>query len=1042
MAPPSQHIHGLRHHHAVHHDHEAHEITGNGATEDHPHAIRGVSVRDRRCDSPPATQPQHCEARTCACQELLDAQEVLREWHLRCVQTEAELRALQGCSAEEDNHEDDNKAAICAKGVGNGGVPFSEAQRILSQVLALERHVVELQVWRGSVEQEVSVALARAEALEVRLPDERACADVVGVKAGVTYARTKELIISRELEQSRSEEACNKLWLEGQRFVDEARSLEATLPELEDAASTQDQLSVGVSEVQAETEGVEQARERLWMRREELRNRRHDFIDSHARSVRATALARKLVQARNGALHRLHGELSLARSKNDRNRRQAKGLLEQCRGELADSVARADSAVERLCKVKQQHGKEVRCLRVTAVGLQTEVDQHLQSIETSDAEVDRLCNQEVELESERRRHFDEEVLLEDQARRLRMEAQRLEIEVSGVKHAECSSARERLYTKEMELAEALRDNSRLEEELPRIWVRIEKTEAASRELSTELEEEHSACGIACEEAARLCKLEEHVAELQEKNVGLVERHTQWQESTKQAQKRHDRHVSDMHEAVRRAARLKSQHDELFEALRTAKSKGCEGLIVAMEPVMGRVNKKVDALTSCLDILVSGPKKISNSDSWLEIDVSSTSQRGQVTLQRRLQAEREREMEALLAAERQKVLVEQQRSLDDAKRRGFEMQKAMNERRHVEVELARCQQALELARQSAQSELEGFRAQVRLVDREALEGAEAVTAEYSDLLQKQALQRNAMQVQVNELRREVEEERAYQPTWATSCRGSLLVEPDGEYWEQKHVPSDLLMQRLASADAEAEALRREEEELSHAHVRLKAAFIAMQQHGERRPIEGPRRLAAESTGRCGTKTASRGNGSVRSLASTSASPRQHTQSTSRSSANTSGSSTNVPPSVPVVQVGVQLSASTQSISTHLSSTSGSVANFSGSQVPGGEGSGGQLGQAVSVPLRIPLDTVETRKGISQASGGRCSTIGGGAGGSGGGAARAEVLDVALTTCAQVDVGVTGAGGGVPLGGNMYTWPQWRESPEDRRVVHDDIPRTLG
>lgn len=108
--------------------------------------------------------------------------------------------------------------------------------------------------------------------------------------------------------------------------------------------------------------------------------------------------------------------------------------------------------------------------------------------------------------------------------------------------------------------------------------------------------------------------------------------------------------------------------------------------------------------------------------------------------------------------------------------------------------------------------------MKLVDREATEGAEAVTAEFSDLLQKQALERDVLQAQVEELRAQVD----------GGMQESAGAEEDGGD-ALPNMPTPVLLQRLAQEEAEAEALLAEEEELLQASVKLKAAMLASKQH---------------------------------------------------------------------------------------------------------------------------------------------------------------------------------------------------------------------
>lgn len=744
--------------------------------------------------------------------ELQDADESRRTWRLRCIQAEAERRKLFS-----------QNPGASGGALPSGAPPQAETQAKLAKAIALERQIEELGTLLATLEEDVGPVRTRAAAMNERIADRRAATEQA---ASLAVASRSELLAqetANSLARDEHRKKCDILMEEARTAFAECEPSASVEEELGNALTAESEVTQILQILEQDIALVLRDRERLWMTREEVRNKHCDLTDSHAQATREAAAAKHAAQVRNTAMSRLQGEVLRTRSRSERKRRVLEGHLMQCRSELAEAAGRADAAGERLRKLKQQQGKQLRDLRSETSGLQSEVEEHLLAIETSEASLLAVRNEEAELETWRLEQISGERALDERAAACQAELSMLEHEVAA-REAYGNLGLQRLRKCEEELSQEECFIESCWVEAASLRAQAEHAEIASQQVRDELSEERELSGDQGDDLEKLEALETKVKGMKAQNAELVAEHLQLQESAKQSQKSYDKSLADLQEAIRRTKTLKGQHDQLVEPV--ASSRNREALINVMEQALSRVNKKAEAVITCLE---SGPGG-SSSKAARGSDANSASalvQRSQAALQRRLNDEHERSMESLLAEERKKVVAEQQRSLTEARRRTSELQKARQERRRLQENLARCQQSYDWIRRSSESELLGLEAQVKLVDREATEGAEAVTAEFSDLLQKQALERDVLQAQVDELRAQVNGACDRSRDDAIS---ETIDENDDASMSPSYqaLPSTVVMQRLVEEEVEIEGLRAEEEDLQQAHVKLKAAVVASQQ----------------------------------------------------------------------------------------------------------------------------------------------------------------------------------------------------------------------
>lgn len=446
--------------------------------------------------------------------------------------------------------------------------------------------------------------------------------------------------------------------------------------------------------------------------------------------------------------------------------------------------------------------------------LQEEVDERLKAIEAHEAELAELRERGREINEDQELHVGREMRLEEQALHKRSEAALLE-GLIGTEASEHEALAGQIQHAEAGQEAVVQQIAATEAMLKGEWERQAEEARVCEALRSAVQEEYAECGAGpdgdCKEQraeiAVLTGLKEQAQAAKRRNQQLKEEQSKLQENAKQVQKALDRHLADIGEATRRATRLKQSHSELQEIFPSTGPRFREQLVSAVDRAMDRVNKKTDALVSYLEGKEAGPRRSPRVGGDERLN-------GEAALQRRLLTATQQAMEAALTDERKKVIAEQHRILDDAAKRSQELEAARAERRRLAEDHTAVRKDYEMVRQQVKSECEGLHEQVESVDREPALGADVVTAEFSDLLQKQALERDVLQRQTDELRAEIE--------IRENCGDEDEV--DNHEAGEKPSPAELL-QRIAEAEAEADALRQEEENLRHALVGRKATHVA-------------------------------------------------------------------------------------------------------------------------------------------------------------------------------------------------------------------------
>jgi len=146
-------------------------------------------------------------------------------------------------------------------------------------------------------------------------------------------------------------------------------------------------------------------------------------------------------------------------------------------------------------------------------------------------------------------------------------------------------------------------------------------------------------------------------------------------------------------------------------------------------------------------------------------------------------------------------------------------------------LGRRRQELASARLKLECEDQAWEAQVSRLDKEAQQGAEALEAELTEMLQKQALEADLLQRQVADLRRQAAAQNAADALSASTGAGAAAG-------ASEEAALQALRERLQKADREVQDLQSERAGVHAANVKLKAALVAARGSGSTAEARGP------------------------------------------------------------------------------------------------------------------------------------------------------------------------------------------------------------
>lgn len=689
-------------------------------------------------------------------QQLLDADEESRTWRLRAIQAEAELRALQvdvpgSPKMESLDSESGDTGGAGSEQAASLNKP-QDLQVVLSQVLGLEKHLEEWEPWRAKLLEETQVAKAEAQKLQVLLDAQKAELPRAEREAKEASQEAQILQEERAKVKAAHDARCALIAQEIHELLLNAgvRRVGESLVSLQQGEAALQAIQNSTRQLDDDVKETAQKREELCMRLEG---------------------ARQALQSRQPMLTKLQGEVSRIRSRSERKKKQLEAQLNQSLLEMKDAKGRMDAADEALRKVRHQHSKQLRSVKSQTSSLQAEVDAHIQASEAAEQEMQELRERESELESSERHFFQQEEDLMQQAIRAKERLSSLEQQT------------ERFEGERRTLIEELQP---LEEE----WEQVELQAKALQDLAdadTLKAKEHQFAAVGCkeeidahlrefasqaDELTMLSGLEAEVTDLRKRRDQLISERTALEDASKASLQSLEQQLSDLREAQRRSTQLKAAHEDFVKLLPPSSLRQV-AMSVAAEQSLLRISRKADQLHSYFE----GPGRPAAGNgppgSSRRITRMSASKENLATTSGRLAEQLMEAAETIVRDElkesRQTLVDLQQKLADGSNKRGQEIFNLRSQRRELEEELCRVEAAVHSASTSSAALVAELEQHLKELQKEASTDEATVAAEFSDLLQQQLLERDALKSQVEELRRAEAEEAAKSEMAAAALR---------------------------------------------------------------------------------------------------------------------------------------------------------------------------------------------------------------------------------------------------------------------------------
>eukprot|EP00435_Cladocopium_sp_Y103_P027704 s1791_g6.t2 len=712
-------------------------------------------------------------------QQLLDADEESRTWRLRAIQAEAELRALQvdvpgSPKMESLDSESGDTGGAGSEQAASLNKP-QDLQVILSQVLGLEKHLEEIhewEPWRAKLLEETQVAKAEAQKLQVLLDAQKAELPRAEREAKEASQEAQILQEERAKVKAAHDARCAVIAEEIHELLLNAgvRRVGESLVSLQQGEAALQAIENSTRQLDDDVKETAQKREELCMRLEELKTRHLNNMETRAKSARDVQGARQALQSRQPMLTKLQGEVSRIRSRSERKKKQLEAQLNQSLLEMKDAKGRMDAADEALRKVRHQHSKQLRSVKSQTSSLQAEVDAHIQASEAAEQEMQELRERESELESSERHFLQQEEDLMQQAIRAKERLSSLEQQT------------ERFEDERRTLIEELQP---LEEE----WEQVELQAKALQDLAdadTLKAKEHQFAAVGCkeeidahlrefasqaDELTVLSGLEAEVADLRKRRDQLISERTALEDASKASLQSLEQQLSDLREAQRRSTQLKAAHEDFVKLLPPSSLRQV-AMSVAAEQSLLRISRKADQLHSYFE----GPGRPAGNGppgSSRRITRMSASKENLATTSGRLAEQLMEAAETIVRDElkesRQTLVDLQQKLADGSNKRGQEIFNLRSQRRELEEELCRVEAAVHSASTSSAALVAELEQHLKELQKEAATDEATVAAEFSDLLQQQLLERDALKAQVEELRHAEAEDTAKSEMAAAALR---------------------------------------------------------------------------------------------------------------------------------------------------------------------------------------------------------------------------------------------------------------------------------
>lgn len=806
-----------------------------------------------------------CEAFGALQHDLTEAEASRRIWRVRCIQAEAELRALQarycndagdataptvpcgssrssgaeagaGDTGGDAHGEDDSEPRLGARAAATAQL----AQRHDPRTHGLEAHVAELAQWSEEMHRKAAAAMSLKDACADQLKDEEYVAAQME-KDSETFERHAFQLLERIVNPD-------------PRVRGDITSLQMDLTRLESELAD----SASVHALATRVEGVledlrtavhhqEEARDSAQLHKEsmlltvdEARTHAQHLEDEGQQHTKEAAGAKKAAAARGRKLSQLQNEIQRERKIVKKRQQALESTVENQRTQLDVARNKVQDSVDQMKKLQQRQLRQVTDIRKSGEGIQEEVSESQTNCEAVKSELQSISQEEEDLH----RLFKEQVAsieaVENNVMQVTSELQRAgeELDMSG---SAWSATEEECRATERERQATVQRLDELTEEELLSRARLAECEEGLREVGIELTDVSEAHALR-EEIFRKCEeVSEEIKIVEANNVRLSEQIGQLRQGQQTSQKEREKHLLDLQEAVRRADKLREQHHHFLKSLRSLRAKGKDAVAAASSEALGTLAKKLEGLLSFLEGSARNKRRLDSPEkpgpassangkapqqkkqapvSNTERRLSAVTEVNQAVVQRRLSKEHQVFSE-LLEEEKKRASIEQRKMSEATSSHSLYLIKAKREQQRDVEELQELRDALVAVRKEEAHEIDDLEVQLRCVLQDEAQHREETVNRFEILLQREECEQHAAQERVEELSEQVR----------------LLNQRPCE-----DEPS--VRRRLAETEAETEALRAESRKITDMHTELLAETV-QRQRAYRECTRKVRRLQSEA-----------------------------------------------------------------------------------------------------------------------------------------------------------------------------------------------------
>eukprot|EP00746_Dinoflagellata_sp_MGD_P006836 gnl/MRDRNA2_/MRDRNA2_113474_c0_seq1.p1 gnl/MRDRNA2_/MRDRNA2_113474_c0~~gnl/MRDRNA2_/MRDRNA2_113474_c0_seq1.p1 ORF type:complete len:1018 (-),score=268.53 gnl/MRDRNA2_/MRDRNA2_113474_c0_seq1:174-3227(-) len=809
-----------------------------------------------------------CEAVVALRYDLYEAEEARRVWRVRCIQAEAELRALQARHsankpiAASSNGDGTHRLEAGAGDTGGAAhaeeeerwLPKSSAQDAAAgmsplqvtpgqdlireacpRLHALEAHVAEMTQWSEMIEQKASAELAFEATCASRLNDEEQVASRMESDCEAFERKAFELI----------EEIVHPDW----RLSGNVASLQMDISRLETTLAD----SANIEALAARVEGVLEDLRTAVQHQEEARDSAHLHRDSmlatveearsHAQSLedegqyhtKEAAAAKRAAVARGKKLTQLQTEVQKERKIVQKRQKALESAVEQHRKQLEVAEDKVHDTSDQMQRLQQRNMRQLSDIKKSTQATQEEVIQARNISEGVESELRSIRTAEDDLQRLTQQHQASLEAAQADTLGVTSELGHVGEEFNAIGKAWSSTEAECQAVERIRL-DTVQQMDKLKKEEAGNSARLSECEEGLQEVGMDL--------TSVTEAHRLREIIrnefqesfQEVASLEDSNARLKEQNSQLRQGQQLSQKEREKHLLDLQEAVRRAAKLRDQHYEMMKNLRGLRAKGKDAVAAAAVERLGALAKKLEGLLLFLEGSARNKPRVGAKDQAgadppapslaasqqrnQERRLSAVSEVNEAAMQRRLSKDRESFSE-LLEEEKRKVSWEQRKISEATSSHSLYLSRANLERSRDMEECKLLSTALVVVRdEEAQQKRDLESALMRALEEEAKSREETIS-NFQAVLHCEDAEQHAAQENLEQ----------FSETVRLLNQRPIEDEPS-------------LRQRLANTEAETEELRAESRHVTDRHTELLAETV-QRQRAYRECMRKVRRMRSEA-----------------------------------------------------------------------------------------------------------------------------------------------------------------------------------------------------